>query len=84
MSTHKAAGGKASQHVRPVGKRLEAKVSAGTKVKSGSVLVRQRGAKFGRGQGVKMGRDYTLYSVVEGIVKFGTKLGKRIVSVVSK
>lgn len=83
MSTHKAAGGKASQHVRPEGKRLGVKVSSGEKVNSGQVLIRQRGASFNKGKGVKIGRDHTLYSVVGGVVKFGKKLGKKIVSVVS-
>lgn len=80
MSTHKAAG-KASQHVSPAGKRLEAKVSGGSKVKKGEILVRQRGTPFSKGKGVGMGRDHTLFSLVDGVVKFGTKLGKRIVSV---
>jgi large subunit ribosomal protein L27 len=81
MSTHKAAGGKASQHVRPAGKRLEVKVSGGEKVKTGSILVRQRGTTFHKGENVRAGRDHTLYSVVDGIVKFGTKLGKKVISV---
>ena len=83
MSTHKAAGGKASQHVSPVGKRLEVKVSGGETVKAGSILVRQRGTKFHKGKNVREGRDYTLYSMLNGVVKFGTKLGKKVVSVVS-
>lgn len=82
MSTHKAAG-KASQHVSPGGKRLGAKVTAGTKVTRGQILVRQRGTTFSKGAGVKAGRDHTLYSVVDGVVKFGKKLSKRVVSVVS-
>lgn len=80
MSTHKAAG-KASQHVSPSGKRLEAKVSSGQKVIKGQILVRQRGTVFNRGKGVGMGRDQSLFSLVDGKVKFGTRLGKRIVSV---
>ncbi len=82
MSTHKA-GGKASQHVSPAGKRLGVKVSGGEKVTPGQILVRQRGTSFSRGTGVKVGRDHTLYSVTEGVVKFGKKLGKKIVSVAS-
>jgi len=83
MSTHKAAGGKASQHVRPAGKRLGVKVSGGEKVSEGQVLVRQRGTSFSKGVGVKAGRDHTLYSVLKGAVKFSKKLGKKVVSVVS-
>lgn len=84
MSTHKAAGGKASQHVSPSGKRLGAKVSDGHKVIPGAILVRQRGTKIGIGRGVALGRDHTIYSVTKGVVKFGTKMGKKIISVVAK
>ncbi|MFI5241101.1 MAG: 50S ribosomal protein L27 [Microgenomates group bacterium] len=84
MSTHKAGGGKATQHVSPSGKRLGVKVSGGEKVSTGSILVRQRGAKIQKGSGVKMGRDHTLYSIVTGAVKFSQKFGKKVVSVVSK
>jgi large subunit ribosomal protein L27 len=81
MSTNKGAGGKASQHVRPEGKRLETKVSSGQMVKKGQILVRQRGTTFGKGKGVSAGRDHTLFAILDGVVKFGTKLGKRIISV---
>lgn len=83
MSTHKA-GGKASQHVSPSGKRLGVKLFAGEKVAKGQVLVRQRGTTFTKGTGVKEGRDHTLYSVIDGLAKFSKKLGKKVVSVVSK
>jgi large subunit ribosomal protein L27 len=83
MSTHKA-GGKASQHVSPAGKRLGSKVSDGESVKKGQILVRQRGTTFSKGAGVREGRDHTLYSILDGCVDFGKKLGKKVVSVVSK
>lgn len=82
MSTHKA-GGKASQHVSPEGKRLGVKVSDGEKVKKGNVLVRQRGTTFAAKKGVKEGRDHTLYAILDGAAKFGKKLGKKTLSVVS-
>ena len=81
MSTHKAAGGKAPQHVNPSGKRLEAKVSSGEKVIKGTILVRQRGTIFAKGNGVGAGRDHTLFALIDGVVKFGAKPGKRVVSV---
>ena len=83
MSTHKA-GGKASQHVSPAGKRLGAKVSDGEKVTKGQILIRQRGTTFTKGVGVKEGRDHTLYSVKDGKIKIGKKLGKKAFSIVSK
>jgi large subunit ribosomal protein L27 len=82
MSTHKAAG-KAKQHVSPAGKRLGTKVSHGQKVNGGEILVRQRGTSIGAGKNVKLGRDHTLYAVIEGMVKFSQKLGKKMVNIVS-
>jgi large subunit ribosomal protein L27 len=80
MSKHKA-GGKTGQHVTPSGKRLGAKVSHGQKVTAGSILVRQRGTRFSAGKNVRVGRDHTLYTVTSGMVKFGKKLSKKIISV---
>ena len=81
MSHHKAAG-KTRQHVSPAGKRLGVKVNHGEKVNAGAILIRQRGSKVNPGMGARLGRDYTLFSMVAGTVKFGQKLGKKIVSVV--
>jgi large subunit ribosomal protein L27 len=78
----KKAGGKASQHVSPSGKRLGVKVSSGEKVSPGEILIRQRGAKIKAGSGVKVGRDFTLYATMEGVVKFGQKLGRKIISII--
>ena len=83
MSKHKAGGSKASQHVNPKGKRLGVKVTDGAKITPGQIIVRQRGSVFKAGSGVKVGRDHTLYSMSEGLVKFGQKLGKKVVSVVT-
>ncbi len=82
MSTHKAAGGKASQHVSPAGKRLGLKVSDGQKVTPGMILIRQRGTTIRLGKGVAQGRDHTIYSVAKGKVKFGTRVGRKVVSVI--
>ncbi len=81
---HKKAGGKTSQHVSPSGKRLGVKISHGQKVAPGMILVRQRGTAVKAGDGVKVGRDHTLYAVLTGTVKFSQKLGKKLVSVVTK
>lgn len=84
MSTHKAAGGKASQHVSPEGKRLGVKMFAGQVVSKGQVIVRQRGTKFTPGVGVRAGRDHTLFAMADGAIKFGLKQGSHVISIVSK
>jgi large subunit ribosomal protein L27 len=81
MSTHKAAG-KASQHVSPSGKRLGIKLSDGSAVSPGMLIIRQRGTKIGLGKGVAVGRDHTVYSIAKGKVKFATRKGRKVVSVV--
>jgi large subunit ribosomal protein L27 len=42
----------------------------GEKVLAGTIIVRQRGTKFHLGNNVKIGRDHTIYSIIEGLVKF--------------
>ena len=78
----KKQGGKLKQQTRARPKYLGVKVSHGQKVLIGSILVRQRGTKFAAGDGVKVGRDHTLFAIKEGIVEFGKYLGKKRVSVV--
>ena len=51
-------------------KRLGVKRFGGEHVLPGTILVRQRGTQFHLGNNVKMGRDFTIYSAVEGLVKF--------------
>ena len=80
MSTHKA-GGTSSQHVSPAGKRLGFKVSSGEKVGMGEILVRQRGTRIAAGDGVKSGRDHTLYAVAKGTATVSLKQGKKVMSI---
>lgn len=77
----KKAGGKVRQQANRVGKRLGLKISGGERVRSGSILVRQRGTKFHPGTGVGAGRDHTLFAISDGNVSFGTHSGKTLVSV---
>jgi large subunit ribosomal protein L27 len=79
---HKKQGGKLVQHTRPRPKYLGVKVSDGETVGPGMILVRQVGTKFKAGPGVKVGRDHSLYSIAQGTVKFGIRMGKKQVSVV--
>ena len=62
-------------------KRLGVKKYDGEKVIPGNIIVRQRGTKFHAGNNVRRGRDDTLYTVIEGKVKFEKKRGRKQVSV---
>jgi len=70
------AGGKTRQKTRRPGKRLGLKVFGGQKIIAGNILVRQRGTKFHPGEGIGMGRDFTLYALKDGILRFKKKEGK--------
>jgi len=77
----KKSSGAVRQHTTRPGKRLGIKAFGGQKVKNGSILVRQRGSVYHPGEGVKMGRDFTLYAIKDGEVAFKKKWGKQKVSV---
>ncbi|MGD0379331.1 MAG: 50S ribosomal protein L27 [Acidimicrobiales bacterium] len=62
-------------------KRLGVKVYAGTVVPAGAIILRQRGTKFHPGENVGRGGDDTLFATAEGVVSFGTRKGRRQVSV---
>lgn len=85
MAHIKSGGSKAHQGVNIPGKRLGLKVSDGEHVLSGNIIVRQKGTVVHPGKNVGMGRDYTIFSTVEGTVKFrnmvGFKRGRKIVDV---
>ncbi|OGD09963.1 50S ribosomal protein L27 [Candidatus Amesbacteria bacterium RIFOXYB1_FULL_44_23] len=80
---HTKAGGSTRQKGNRHGKRLGVKLFGGQKAQVGSILVRQNGSKVHPGEGVKMGRDFTLYSITEGLVKFIRRQGKKLITVVS-
>jgi large subunit ribosomal protein L27 len=73
---HKKAGGSSSNGRDSIGKRLGVKRFAGQRVRSGHILVRQRGTTFKPGLNVGMGRDYTLFAKIDGVVQFENK-GKK-------
>jgi large subunit ribosomal protein L27 len=54
-------------------KRLGVKIYGGQAINAGSIIVRQRGTKFHAGTGVGMGKDHTLYALIEGTVSFAFK-----------
>lgn len=66
----KKAGGSTKNGRDSAGQRLGVKRFGGEKVLPGTIIVRQRGTEFFPGKNVKMGRDHTIYSTLEGNVKF--------------
>lgn len=66
----KKAGGSTKNGRDSHSKRLGVKRFGGESVLSGTIIVRQRGTKFHVGNNVKMGKDHTIYSVLDGVVKF--------------
>jgi large subunit ribosomal protein L27 len=74
---HKKAGGSSRNGRDSAGRRLGVKRFSGQVVRAGNILVRQKGTKVYPGQNVGMGRDYTLFAKVDGVVKFESKGGNR-------
>jgi large subunit ribosomal protein L27 len=72
---HKKAGGSSGNGRDSIGKRLGVKRFGGQFVTAGSILVRQRGTIFKPGLHVGLGRDYTLYAKIDGVVQFARGRG---------
>ncbi len=70
LFAHHKGGGSTKNGRDSNAKRLGAKRADGQKVKAGNILFRQRGTKIHPGNNVGIGKDDTLYALVEGIVKF--------------
>ena len=67
---HKKAGGSSRNGRDSIGKRYGVKRFGGQKVRAGNILVRQRGTKFHPGLNVGIGKDYTLFAKIDGVVSF--------------
>lgn len=74
---HKKAGGSSRNGRDTAGRRLGIKKFGGETVIPGNIIARQRGTKWHPGTGVGMGRDHTIFAVVEGNVEFKTKSNGR-------
>jgi large subunit ribosomal protein L27 len=82
---HKKAGGSSRNGRDSAGRRLGVKKFGGELVIPGNIIIRQRGTKFYPGTNVGMGKDHTLFALVEGNVKFTVKAGGRqYVSVITE
>ena len=79
---HKKGGGTSRLGRDSKAKRLGVKIYAGQRVQAGTIIVRQRGTRIHPGDNVGVGKDYTLYALIDGVVKFEpTSNDRRKVSV---
>ena len=78
---HTKAQGAVKGNRDSIAKRLGVKLYGGEKVYPGNIIVRQRGTKFFAGNGVSMGKDHTLFALIEGTVNFKTLAGKNYIEV---
>jgi len=77
---HKKGGGSTRNNRDSQAKRLGVKRFDGEAVRSGNIIVRQRGTRFHPGENVGLGRDYTIFATIDGFVKFeyATRRKKRV------
>jgi large subunit ribosomal protein L27 len=80
---HKKGAGSTKNGRDSNSKRLGVKVYGNQLVKAGGIIVRQRGLAFKSGANVKIGKDYTLFALTEGIVKFEKVKNNSFVSIVT-
>lgn len=78
---HTKAQGSVRGNRDSIAKRLGIKIYGGQNATPGSIIIRQKGTKFFPGDGVSMGRDFTIFSKVSGVVNFTIKKGKKFVGV---
>ncbi|HOW54361.1 MAG TPA: 50S ribosomal protein L27 [Syntrophorhabdaceae bacterium] len=74
---HKKAGGSSRNGRDSSGQRLGVKIYAGQSIKAGSIIVRQHGTNIHPGKNVGIGKDNTLFALIDGIVKFDMAGDKR-------
>lgn len=76
--SHKKGQGSSRNGRDSNGQRRGTKVFAGQTVSAGSILVRQVGTRIHPGQNVGLGRDYTLFALKDGTVRYGTSRGRTL------
>jgi len=74
---HKKGQGSVKNGRDSVSKRLGVKKYGSQSVVAGNIIIRQRGTKFVPGRGVGIGRDYTIYAMIDGVVRFDRE-GRRV------
>jgi large subunit ribosomal protein L27 len=78
---HTKAGGSTRQKGNRRGKHLGVKLFGGQRVNPGNIIVRQKGSKFLSGTGTKISRDYSIFAIAEGTVKFIRRQGRQVITV---
>ncbi len=74
---HKKGQGSTQNNRDSAGRRLGVKKFGGEKVRAGNIIIRQRGTKVHVGNNVGIGKDYTIFALIDGEVKFEIKDKKR-------
>ncbi|MDX1580791.1 MAG: 50S ribosomal protein L27 [Alphaproteobacteria bacterium] len=74
---HKKAGGSSRNGRDTIGRRLGVKKFGGEHVVAGNIVIRQRGTKWHPGENIGMGKDHTLFALIDGNVKFYAGRGGR-------
>jgi large subunit ribosomal protein L27 len=75
---HKKAGGSSRNGRDSAGQRLGLKIFGGEEVLAGNIIARQRGTKWHPGRNVGVGKDHTLFALINGKVEFRTKTKGRV------
>lgn len=78
---HKKGGGSSKNGRDSNSKRLGVKRFGGEFVIPGNIILRQRGTQFKPGNNVGLGKDFTIYSLIDGQVTFETRQGRKFISV---
>ena len=82
---HKKAGGSSRNGRDSEGRRLGVKKFGGEQVLAGNIVIRQRGTAFHPGENMGLGKDHTLFALIDGVVKFTTGFkNRRYVHIVSE
>lgn len=75
---HKKAGGSSRNGRDTAGRRLGVKKFGGEAVVAGNIIIRQRGTKWHPGTGVGLGKDHTIFALVDGAVAFRTRANSQV------
>lgn len=81
---HKKASGSTTNGRDSIGRRLGIKIFGGQHAIAGNILVRQRGTKHNAADGVGMGKDHTLFAMIDGTVTYLKRRGRSYVTIIAK